>query len=302
MARACAGHADRDPGRHDLLAGHAAPVAGRWSGRASTRWPSASTPPPVDCGIFLVAPVRRPAGSLPGRRRLLSAGPGGLTAACMLVFPLWVDPWFWFRLRLLFGCAGSLMFVLSEAAVNALTPGRDPRPRARRLCHPVQPRLRQRSAGARACRQRGLDAVRAGQRHVPRGPAAGGPAATGRSNASRLTADHRHRFVDTWRVAPLALGGVFVYALLEAIAVRAACRSTRSIGAWAKRMAAACSASGSPATSCPNIRWAGSPTAGSRRAVMAGCAALACRGPAPRAVRAVGVPASSGRLLVRSVG
>ena len=40
----------------------------------------------------------------------------------MLMFPLWVDPWFWFGLRLLFGMAGSLMFVLSEAAVNALTP------------------------------------------------------------------------------------------------------------------------------------------------------------------------------------
>ena len=45
-----------------------------------------------------------------------------VTAGCMLVFPLRVDPWFWFALRLLFGMAGSLMFILSEAAVNALTP------------------------------------------------------------------------------------------------------------------------------------------------------------------------------------
>ena len=45
----------------------------------------------------------------------------------------------------------------------------DPRARAGRLRHPVQPRLRQRALGPGAGRQRGLDAVRPGQRAVRAG-------------------------------------------------------------------------------------------------------------------------------------
>ena len=72
-------------------------------------------------GIFLIAPFIR--------RVVARIGPADairlallVTAGCMLVFPLLVDPTFWFLVRLAFGSAAALMFVLSEAAVNALAP------------------------------------------------------------------------------------------------------------------------------------------------------------------------------------
>ena len=43
-------------------------------------------------------------------------------AVCLLLFPLEVNAWIWLPIRLVYGCAAALMFVLSEAAVNSLTP------------------------------------------------------------------------------------------------------------------------------------------------------------------------------------
>jgi MFS family permease len=165
-------------------------------------------------GIFLVAPF------LPALVRCL--GVVGcfrlglcVAALCMLLFPLRVEPWLWFGLRLVFGMAASLMFVLSEAAVNALTPDAI---RGRVLgvyatlfslgfvTGPLVLTLAG-SEGwtpfliAAALFVSGLVPVQllrpAEDRLAPQGE--GG-----------------HRLVDTWRVAPLAMGGVFVYALLEA--------------------------------------------------------------------------------------
>ena len=46
---------------------------------------------------------------------------GLATAAILLVlFPLRVDPWVWFALRLVFGAATTVVFIVSEAAINAL--------------------------------------------------------------------------------------------------------------------------------------------------------------------------------------
>jgi MFS family permease len=46
---------------------------------------------------------------------------GLATAACVLVlFSLHVDPWLWFALRLVFGAATTVVFIVSEAAINAL--------------------------------------------------------------------------------------------------------------------------------------------------------------------------------------
>jgi len=46
---------------------------------------------------------------------------GLATAAILLVlFPLAVDPWVWFALRLVFGAATTVVFIVSEAAINAL--------------------------------------------------------------------------------------------------------------------------------------------------------------------------------------
>ncbi len=46
----------------------------------------------------------------------------GLTAAAVLLvlFPLEVDPWLWFALRLVFGASTTVVFIVSEAAINAL--------------------------------------------------------------------------------------------------------------------------------------------------------------------------------------
>jgi MFS family permease len=43
-------------------------------------------------------------------------------SACLLLFMLWVDPWYWGAVRLVYGCASALMFVLNEASVNSLAP------------------------------------------------------------------------------------------------------------------------------------------------------------------------------------
>ena len=213
----------------------------------------------------------------------------------MLVFPLWVDPWFWFALRLLFGMAGSLMFILSEAAVNALTPDAI---RGRVLgvyatlfslgfvAGPLVLALAG-SEGwmpfllASALFLVGLVPV---QKLAP--------------VESRLRPEGggSHRLVDTWRVAPLAMGGVFIYALLEASQF-----ALLPVYALDRAMSEAMAAGLLSIWLSGNIlfqyplgwladRW-------SRRPVMAGCTALALGGqllvPA-----AIGTPALLWPLLV----
>lgn len=73
-------------------------------------------------GIFLIGPfIER----LVARLGAVACFRLGLAvcAACMLVFAaVPVDPWSWAAVRLVYGCAGALMFVLNEASVNGLTP------------------------------------------------------------------------------------------------------------------------------------------------------------------------------------
>lgn len=166
-------------------------------------------------GIFVVAPF---VGRLVARFGAVGCIRGGLlvTAACMMVFPLWVDPWFWALLRVAFSSAAALLFVLSEAAVNALAPEH----------------LRGRVLGLYATlfslgfAGGPLVLVLAGSEGFLPFALAGVLFALGQIPAALLRPVERHlvpegagaghRLVDTWRVAPVAMGGVFVYALLEA--------------------------------------------------------------------------------------
>jgi MFS family permease len=72
-------------------------------------------------GIFLIGPfidriVRRLGPVTCFRLGLV------VCSACLVLFMLHVGPWYWGAVRLVYGCAGAVMFVLSEAAVNSLTP------------------------------------------------------------------------------------------------------------------------------------------------------------------------------------
>jgi MFS family permease len=134
----------------------------------------------------------------------------------MLVFPLQVDPTFWLLIRLVFGSAAALMFVLSEAAVNALAPEH----------------LRGRVLGLYATlfslgfAGGPLVLVLAGSEGLAPFLLASALFALGLIPASLLRpVEHRlmpetsgqgYRLLDTWRVAPIAMAGVFAYALLEA--------------------------------------------------------------------------------------
>jgi MFS family permease len=165
-------------------------------------------------GIFLIAPfidrLVRTLGPVGCMRAAL-----GVAAACMLVFPLRVDPTFWFAVRLVFGSASALLFVLSEAAVNALAPEAI---RGRVLGVYATLFSLGFAGGPAVLALAGsegwapfilasvlfaLGAVPAGmlkrveRRLVPEGGAGS------------------HRLADTWRVAPVAMAGVFCYAALE---------------------------------------------------------------------------------------
>jgi MFS family permease len=165
-------------------------------------------------GIFLVAPF---VSRLVGRLGVMGCFRLGLlvTAGCMLIFPLRVDPWLWFGLRLVFGMAASLMFVLSEAAVNALTPDAI---RGRVLgvyatlfsLGFVAGPLVLTVAGSEGWTPFLLAALLFLAGLIPvrmLAPVEGKLAPAGETVL---------RLIDTWRVAPLAMGGVFTYALLEA--------------------------------------------------------------------------------------
>ena len=218
-----------------------------------------------------------------------------VTAACMLIFPLWVDPWFWIPVRLLFGCAGSLMFVLSEAAVNAMAPEAI---RGRVLgvyatlfsLGFVSGPLVLALAGSEGWAPFVLGSAMFLLGLVPAsllGPVGDRLAPEGGSS---------HRLLDTWRMAPLALIGVFVYALLEAsqFALLPVYALDRGMS---ERMAAALLSiwiSGNILSQYPlgwlADRWP-------RRLIIAACAALACVGQL-LVQFVVGVPALLWPLLV----
>jgi MFS family permease len=166
-------------------------------------------------GIFLVAPF---VPFLVRRLGVIGCFRLGLVvcAGCMLVFPWHVEPWFWFGLRLVFGMAASLMFVLSEAAVNALAPDA----------------IRGRVLGVYATLfslgfvSGPLVLTLAGSEGLTPFVLAAALFLAGLIPVQLLTpvegrlapqeGEGEGRLLDIWRLAPLAMGGVFVYALLEA--------------------------------------------------------------------------------------
>jgi len=72
-------------------------------------------------GIFLIAPFLRPLGACLGARGAIALG-AGISALGMLLLPLRIDFAWWYAVRLLIGTGTSLVFVIGEAAINALTP------------------------------------------------------------------------------------------------------------------------------------------------------------------------------------
>lgn len=72
-------------------------------------------------GVFLIAPVLAPVLRTLGARGAIAAGIL-LSAAGMLVLPLKIDFGFWYLIRLLVSCGTALVFIVSEAAINALVP------------------------------------------------------------------------------------------------------------------------------------------------------------------------------------
>ena len=165
-------------------------------------------------GIFLVAPF---VPFLVRRLGVIGCFRLGLVvcAAGMLIFPWHVEPWFWFGLRLVFGMAASLMFVLSEAAVNALAPDA----------------IRGRVLGVYATLfslgfvSGPLVLTVAGSEGLTPFLLAAGLFLAGLVPVQLLTpvegrldahGEEGRPLLDIWRLAPLAMGGVYVYALLEA--------------------------------------------------------------------------------------
>jgi MFS family permease len=72
-------------------------------------------------GSLVAAPlVDRVAGRIGAVRTMQAAL--ALAASTFLLFPLAVDLWLWSLWRMLLGAAGALLFVVSEAAINALAP------------------------------------------------------------------------------------------------------------------------------------------------------------------------------------
>lgn len=71
--------------------------------------------------VFIVAPLLPMVLRAIGAVRTMAASLAA-AAALLLLFPLHVEPWLWFGLRVLLGCAGATLFIVSEAGVNALCP------------------------------------------------------------------------------------------------------------------------------------------------------------------------------------
>lgn len=165
-------------------------------------------------GVFLVAPF---VGRLVERFSVVGCLSGSLAtmALCMLAFPLWVDFGYWAVLRVVLGSAGSLLFILSEAAVNALAPEHQ---RGRILGIYATLFSLGFAAGPLVLVIAGSEGFLPFALSAALFAAGLVPATLLRGHADRLMprgSGTGHRLIDTWRVAPLAMGGVFVYALLE---------------------------------------------------------------------------------------
>ena len=166
-------------------------------------------------GIFLVGPFIGPLASRFGAvacfRAMLA-----VCAACTLLFALWVDPWYWFAVRLVYGCASAVMFVLNESAVNALVPDGQ-RGRVLGLYAAL---FTVGYAGGPL-----LLALAGTEGWLPFALAAALFAASGlltiplraAEDRLRLSAEGRRRYAltDIWRAAPLAMATVLVYAFIE---------------------------------------------------------------------------------------
>lgn len=72
-------------------------------------------------GVFLVAPFIGPVLRRLGARGAIATGIL-ISAAGMLLLPLWIQFGFWYAVRLLVSCGTALVFIVSEAAINALAP------------------------------------------------------------------------------------------------------------------------------------------------------------------------------------
>ena len=227
------------------------------------------------CGIFLVAPF---VGWFVRRLGVVNCFRLGLlvAAGCMVLFPLRVDPWLWFGLRLLLGMAGSLMFILSEAAVNALAPD-DARGRVLGVYATLF------SLGfvagplvlALAGSEGWMPFVLAGALFLA-GLWPSGLLAPVQDRLAHEEGEQRG-LAGVWLAAPLALGGVFVYALLEATQFALLPVYALAQG-MSEGMAAALLSiwlSGNILFQYP-LGWLADRT--SRRAVMLGCTALAFLG------------------------
>jgi MFS family permease len=165
-------------------------------------------------GIFVMAPfIDRLGGRL---------GPVGciqaaivVAAACMLLFPLWVEPAFWFLVRIVLSSAGALIFVFGEAAVNALAPEAS---RGRILGLYATLFSLGFAAGPLVLVLSGSEGF--GPFLLASALFALGlfPAVLLKQAEGRMMPEGgqgRHRLTGTWRAAPVAMAGVFVYAVLE---------------------------------------------------------------------------------------
>ncbi|GBD44847.1 putative MFS-type transporter YcaD [bacterium HR40] len=72
-------------------------------------------------GVFVVAPMLARILRRIGARGAMMAGIL-LSAAGMMLLPVWVHFGFWYAIRLLVSCGTALVFIVSEAAINALAP------------------------------------------------------------------------------------------------------------------------------------------------------------------------------------
>lgn len=165
-------------------------------------------------GIFLVGPF---IGRLAARFGVVGCFRAALLVcvACTLLFALWVDPWYWSAVRLVYGCASALMFVLNEAAVNGLVGDE----RRGRVLGVYAALFTVGYAGGPL-----LLALAGTEGWLPFALAGAlllGPLLLTiplRAAEDRLRLEEggrRHKLLDVWRAAPLAMAAIFVYAFVE---------------------------------------------------------------------------------------
>jgi MFS family permease len=227
-------------------------------------------------GIFLVGPF---IDRLAARLGTVGCYRLGLLvcAACLLLFSVRVDPWYWFAVRLVYGCAGAVMFVLNEAAVNGLTPDAQ----RGRVIGLYATLFTVGYAGGP------LLLVLAGTEGITPFLAAAGlflaallPTIPLRAVEARLRpvgGRRTYALPDIWRAAPLALAAVLVYAVIEGAAFALMPVWGLSLGLGERAAAALVGVwlSGNILSQVP-IGWLADRTP--RSLVLAGCCLLASLG------------------------